>query len=73
MMEESGKLKRSGGTGCFSQAGGAFKEMLASGGSPTREADAQEAIEQVVTASLVQARVGGTLIGLHLTESPFQA
>lgn len=43
------------------------------GVSRTREADAQEAIEQVVADRLVQARVSGTLIGLHFTEPPFQA
>lgn len=56
-----------GGTAAF------IHVFLTSGTSESREADAQEAIEQVMTASLVQARVGGTLIGLHLTESPFQA
>lgn len=47
--------------------------FLTPGTSESREAGAQEAIEQVMTASLVQTRVRGTLIGLHLTESPFQA
>lgn len=41
--------------------------------SPTGKAEAQEAIEQVLTGCLVQARVRGTLIGLHFAEPPFQA
>lgn len=70
MMEESGELKRRGGS---LQRDAGLWRFPGPDSSPTREADAQEAIEQVVTASLVQTRVRGTLIGLHLTESPFQA
>lgn len=39
--------------------------------APTRQAEAQEAIEQVLTASMVQARSRGTLVGLYLAELPF--
>lgn len=47
--------------------------FLASGTSESRKAEAQEAVELVVTGSLVEAGVRGTLIGLHFTEPPFQA
>lgn len=70
VMEESRELKRRG-RGLQRDAG--LWRFPGPESSPTREADAQEAIEQVVTASLVQARVGGTLIALQFTESPFQA
>lgn len=47
--------------------------FLTSGTSESRKAEAQEAVELVVTGSLVEAGVRGTLIDLHFTEPPFQA
>lgn len=44
--------------------------LLTSGAGESRLADTPKAVGQVVAVSLVQARGGGTLIGLHLTEPP---
>lgn len=45
--------------------------FLALGAGEPGRADAQEAVEQVVAVSVVQARSRGTLVRLHLAEPPF--
>lgn len=47
--------------------------FLTPGTGESGKAEAQEAVGQVLTGCLVQARVRGTLIGLHFAEPPFQA
>ena len=48
-----------------------FRDWWTEEAALTRQADAQEAVEQVLAVSLVQARSRGTLVDLYLTEPPF--